>query len=91
MTFIYDNCPVIMNPAHIIAIFTATIPISSAETVRFIPATPDNTTLVDGTPVNTKDDGGAWKWLHDEGKVTGSVRYRVALQGPRILNLFKES
>ena len=30
-------------------------------------ATPENTTLVDGSPVNTKDGEGARKWLPDEG------------------------
>ena len=35
--------------------------------LRFIPATPENTTLVDGSPVNPKDGEGAWKWLPNEG------------------------
>ncbi|MEI6175250.1 MAG: ankyrin repeat domain-containing protein [Verrucomicrobiota bacterium] len=37
------------------------------EPVRFIPATPENTTLVDGSSVNTKEGEGDWKWLTNEG------------------------
>ncbi len=41
--------------------------IRAADALRFIPATPENTTLVDGSPVNPKDGEGDWKWLPAEG------------------------
>jgi ankyrin repeat protein len=39
--------------------------LQASESIRFIPATPENTTMLDGSPVNTK--GGDWLWLPEKG------------------------
>lgn len=52
---------------HCIAFGLATIAISSADTPRFIPATPENTRMADGSPLPEKSESIGWKWLPDAG------------------------
>ena len=50
-----------------LAICLATIAISAAGTVRFIPATPENTRLADGSPLPEKLESIGWKLRADVG------------------------
>lgn len=52
---------------HAVLLSSIAPPLAAAPELRFIPATPENTTLADGSPLNLKEGEGAWKWLPDEG------------------------
>ena len=51
-----------MKLTFLSALFLTTL---AAEPLQFIPVTPENTTMADGTPLDIK--GGVWKWLPEEG------------------------
>lgn len=44
-----------------------TYSVATAQDVRFIPATPENTRLADGSPLPEKMESIGWKWLPGEG------------------------
>jgi len=47
-------------------VMLTSIALCAADPVRFIPATPENTALADGSPISTKDSG--WRWVAQQGK-----------------------
>jgi len=51
-----------MKPALILILTSA---LAASESLRFIPATPENTTFADGSALSSRE--GVWKWLPDEG------------------------